>query len=76
MKYHEIAADRFRLPASHPILSRLTIDPAEWFRLQQFDDDNPATKIVGHDEPLNGLMNVYVACASDEVRRRLEDGWD
>ena len=77
MKYRDIQptpSHRFRLPASHPILAAISIDPADWFRLEQLDADNPATRILGHDTPCDGLMSVYIACASDEVRVRL-DGW-
>ena len=76
MRYNDLAADRFRLPASHPILVAISIDPADWFRFQQLDEDNPATLILGHDDPENGEMTVHVACANHEVKRRLEDGWD
>ncbi len=76
MKYRDITSgDRFRLPPSHPILATLTIDPADWFKCQRLNADNPATQIVGHDI-LDGTMTVFVACASDEVRQRLEDGWN
>jgi hypothetical protein len=63
------------LPTSHPNLAAITIDPADWYDFQRLDADNPATHIVGHDI-LDGRMTVFVACASHEVRRRLEDGWD
>jgi hypothetical protein len=78
MRYTDIdppICKRFRLPVSHPILATITIDPANWLRFEQLNEDTVATKIVGHDDPLDGLMKVYVGCASDEVRDRLEDGW-
>jgi hypothetical protein len=70
------AGGRFQLPPSHPYLTEIDLDPVNWDRLQQMTDDNPATQIVGHDDPADGLMTVYVACASGEVRNRLRDGWD
>jgi hypothetical protein len=66
---------RLRLPPSHPILAQITIDPADWHQLQQLDDANPTTQIIGHDDPEDGLMTVFIACASDQVRDRLLDGW-
>lgn len=75
MKYREITLDSFRLPPSHPILAEIVIDPADWFQFERLNDDNPATRILGHDAPRGGQMNVYVACASPAVRDRLEDGW-
>jgi hypothetical protein len=79
MRYREVTSavgNRFRLPSSHPILAEISIDPVDWCDLQRLDADNAATQIVGQDASNNGRMIVFVACASDEVRRRLEDGWD
>ena len=42
MRYRDLARDRFRVPPSHPILAEVTIDPVDWFRFQQLDEDNPA----------------------------------
>ena len=78
MRYADIAdagAKRFRLPSSHPILAEITIDPVHWHDLQRLDADDLTIHIVGHDEPQNGKMVVYVACASHAVRDRLEDCW-
>jgi hypothetical protein len=78
MKYHDITADvsnRFQVPPSHPYLAEIVIDPADWFRFEQLDGGNPATRILGCDEPRDGRMTIYVACASDAARTRLENGW-
>ena len=77
MRYRDIestASSRFRLPASHPILAEITIDPAHWYDFERLDADNLATRIVGNDI-LNDRMTVFVGCSSQQVRRRLEDGW-
>jgi hypothetical protein len=74
MKYREITSNRFRLPSSHPVLALVDVEPADWHDFQRLDADSPVTHIVGHDV-LDGRMTVFVACASDEVRQRLEDGW-
>jgi hypothetical protein len=77
MRYREITADvgdRFQLPPSHPLLATIDIDPADWYDFQRLGAGNPATHIVGHDI-LDGRIIAFVACASDEVRNRLEDGW-
>jgi hypothetical protein len=76
MRYANITqVDRFQLPASHPHLAMITIDPADWHRFQQLGEDNPAVLILGHNDPADGHMIVYTACASQETLRRLEDGW-
>jgi hypothetical protein len=74
MRYRDIeptASSRFRLPASHPFLIEISIDPADWFDFERLFADEPATRILGHDAPREGRMIVHAACASDEVRRRL-----
>jgi len=77
MRYRDVinrGSDRFRLPSSHPILAEITIDPADWYRLQQLCTEDPTTRILGRDDPEDGKMVAYVACLSDAVRDRLEDG--
>jgi hypothetical protein len=76
MRYRDVAqGNRFRLPASHPILTKLVIDPADWCHLQRLDAENPGTQIIGHDDSHDGQMTIYVACASSAVQDRLRDGW-
>jgi hypothetical protein len=66
---------RFRPTSRYPALAVITIDPADWYRFERLVGDTPATKIIGHDDPEDGLMKIFVACASDKVRDRLEKGW-
>jgi hypothetical protein len=76
VRYHEITdtgATRFRLPASHPFVAKITIDPVHWHDLQRLDADDLATHIVGRPAPQNGKMVVYVACVSLAVRDRVEN---
>jgi hypothetical protein len=76
MRYRDITprgSDRFRLPASHPILAEITLNPADWSRFQQLYSDDPATRILGHDDQKDGAVIVHIACASRETRQRLED---
>jgi hypothetical protein len=77
MRYADIAdagANRFRLPPSHPVLAKIIIDPVDWSRLEQLCSDNRATRILGCDDQENGAVTVSIACASLEIRRRLEAG--
>jgi hypothetical protein len=78
MRYRDIEAmigTRFRLPSGYPVLAKVTIDPADWCRFERLVGDTEATRIIGHDDPKDGMMTVCIACASDEVRKRLDDGW-
>lgn len=77
MKYIEIELDgkTFRLPASHPHLLELQIDPGDWHRFNQFAEDDPTFRIIGHDDPENGLMTVRIACGSPKVAEQLSDAW-
>jgi hypothetical protein len=78
MGYRDItayASNRFQLPASHPFLAEVVIDPLNWRLAQWVAADDPALCIVGHDRPRAGQMVVHVACTSDEVRRSVMDDW-
>jgi hypothetical protein len=75
MRYREVSAGRFRLPPSHPVLATLTIDPVDWQKLERMTEDNPVVRLLGHDEPHDEQMVVYLGCASHATRDRLEDGW-
>ena len=78
MRYRDFtttANDRFRLPSGYPVLAEITIDAIDWHRFQQLVGDTPVTRIVGREAQEEGYLTMRVACASDEVRRRLEDGW-
>lgn len=66
---------RLRMPSDYPVLAEIMIDAVDWHRFNQLNEDTPATTIIGHDDPHDGFMTVHVACASEEVRDRLEDGW-
>jgi hypothetical protein len=65
----------FSLPKSHPVLCELTIDVMDWYRFQRLNEDAVGSKIIKHNEPEDGRMTVYVACAANDVKEALEDGW-
>ena len=76
MRYRDITqANRIRLPATHPILAEIVIEQEKWYDLQRLNADNEDTRIVGHDPPRGAKITVFIACASEDVRDRLEDGW-
>ena len=66
---------RKRLSASHPIVTQIDIDPAAWHDFERLVGDTPVTQIVGHDDPTDGMLTIYVACSSHDVADRLENGW-
>jgi hypothetical protein len=78
MKFREIkdrSGEQHSLPKSHSILLELGIDPVDWQRFNRLREDDPGTRIMGHDEPAGGLMTVWIACASAAVRDALSDAW-
>lgn len=78
MRYSDIEptiSKRFRLPTSHPILTQIEIDPADWYRFERLAENTPEIRIITHDDPVNGWMTVYVGCIDHEVQDRLEKGW-
>lgn len=78
MRYRDIkptANRRFRLPQSHPVLATITVNAVDFHRFEQLDENHPETKIIKHDQPNDGMITVFVACASDEVATALEEAW-
>ena len=78
VRYRDIerpVSRRFQLPKSHPVLAEITISAFDLHRFEQLDENHPETRIVGHDDPKDGMITVFVACACDEVATALEDGW-
>ena len=78
MRYRDITVDdgRFQLPRSHPFLAELHLDPSVWDDFQRLLADDPDSRILNYGTSQSGLMKVLIACASREVRTRLEDGWE
>jgi hypothetical protein len=74
MRYRNVHPTDVRLPRGYPVLAEVCIDPVDWFRFEQMVGDTPVTRIIAH-EAQEGHLTVRVACASEEVRCRLEDGW-
>ena len=66
----------FRMPKSHPVLAEITIDAMKWYRFQRLSENTPELNIVGHDDPQDGQITIYVACANEGVKDALEDGWN
>jgi hypothetical protein len=77
MKYSEIdTTDANRTTSSdYPYNLELRIDPLEWHRFVQLSEDSPGVRIVGHDDPRDGLITVRLACASKSVQKRMWDAW-
>jgi hypothetical protein len=71
LKYMEIASTHC---ISTPPLE-LRIDPLEWHRFIELSENDPCARIMGHDDPRDGLISVRVACASEAVRDRPWDAW-
>jgi hypothetical protein len=69
-------AASIRLPPGYPVLAQIHIDPANWFQFERLFEDTAVTRILGRGDLRNGRMVVHVACASESVREKLEDGWE
>jgi hypothetical protein len=49
------------------VLPQISLDPVDWFEFQQAAEDNPAIRILGHDSPCDGRLNVYRAAPVQAV---------
>ena len=74
MNYDTITK-HLRMPTSHPVLCELTIDAENWYRFECLNEETPGTRILRHGDPKDGVITVSVACASEDVKEALENGW-
>jgi len=68
-------AERFHMPTSHPVWAQITIDLVDWYDFQRLNENRTETNVVGHDQPRDGRITIYLACVSEEIKESLEDGW-
>jgi hypothetical protein len=66
---------RHRMPSGYPVLAEIEVEAIDWFRFQRLVGDTPVTRIIDHEGPKDGSVTVFVACADDDVQKRLEQGW-
>ena len=75
MQNHSIISDHIRMPNSHSMLAQITINVIDFHNFCLMAERTFDTNIIGHDEPENGRVTVYVACSSDETVDRLTYAW-
>ncbi len=68
-------SDQIRMPTSHPVLATITISVIEFHNFCRMAERTSDTNIIGHDEPEDGRMTVFVACSSNETVDRLMYAW-
>lgn len=73
MRYSEIRA-RPAAPDSHPFVTDIAIDPAEFSTFERLMQDRPEVRLLARIDRPDAWV-VHVACASETVRRRLHDAW-
>ena len=64
-----------RLPKTHPILCELDIDCVDLYKFECLSENHPETRIIESDVVENGRARIYVACASKDVAKLLENAW-
>lgn len=68
MRHREIA---------HPHVTTLRIEPAMLGELNRLTRDSETVVLLEcEDGDPDGLVTLRIACASEEVARRMEEGWD
>lgn len=78
MRYFEIsplACPSMRLPHTHAVLLPISIETDLWHRFEQMADDNRDVHLIWHGPASGGRKEALVACTSQEVAERLENGW-
>lgn len=66
MRRHEI---------THPYVTEIRIDPAQFFDFKRLTQDAPEIRLISCDDSEPDLWTLRVACASEEVARRLQRAW-
>jgi hypothetical protein len=64
-----------KLPATHPCLAKLIMNPADWHDFESRFEDRPEVKVRRLDTSQPDQWAVWVACASEAVRDLLEENW-
>ena len=78
MRYFEIApaaCPSMRLPHTMPVLLPISIEVEQWHQFETMSDDNSDIYLVWHGPACGGRKEALVACTSQDVAARLEDGW-
>lgn len=59
---------------THPHNITITIDPVDFHDFQRLTQDSETVRLISVERDPD-LWTLHVACASDEVARRMEQGW-
>ena len=70
-----IISDHIRMPNSHSMLAQITINVIDYHNFCRMAEQTFDTNIIGHDEPKDGRMTVFVACSSTATVDRLMYAW-
>lgn len=63
------------IPATHPHVATITIDPAAWHRIERMIEDQQELRLLHLDDSRANHWHVTIGCASDRMRDAVEDGW-
>lgn len=63
-----------RYELTHPYEITITIDPADFSEFERLTQDSETVRLISVDRDPD-LWTLHVACASDEVAQRMEQGW-
>lgn len=70
MRLHQITP-----PASHPYIAEITIDPADWNRVQRMIEEARELRLIELDESQPDGWTVRIGCASLRVQEAVEENW-
>jgi hypothetical protein len=71
MRYAEITRTYVGTP-THPYVATIFLHPVEAGRFERMAYDEPSVIALAVDRSAAEVWTVYAACASEEVRQRLE----
>jgi hypothetical protein len=68
MRLHQISP-----PSSHPHVAQITIDPADWNRIERVIDEARELRLLDLDDSQADAWTVRIGCASERVLKDVED---
>lgn len=63
------------IPATHPHVATITIDPGDWRRIERVIEERPELRLLHLDDGRANHWRVTIGCASEQMRDVIEDGW-
>lgn len=73
MRLYEVMAHRVPTPGNHPILTVIEVAEQAWSAFRDFIAARPEITLLGRCPAPVGRLTVFVGCADNGIRLKLEE---